>query len=85
MTHDSGMRILYIVTNGKIDNVSQPTESKRSGNTIIKNYQQPIAKFFGHIIWSTKGKCLGEDALQKNLYFHVYIWKYEFNLFLKPM
>ena len=40
----------------KVDNVSKPIESKRSGNHIINNCRYSIAKLFKDIVWSIEGK-----------------------------
>lgn len=45
------MRVLNMVTNGKVDDVTKPTESKRSGSAIISSCRCPTAKLFKDMAW----------------------------------
>lgn len=53
MTLDFGIRMLNMVVNGKVDNISKPIESKRLDNAIINNSRYSTTR---DIAWSTQGK-----------------------------
>ena len=50
MTRYSGMTMLNMVANGKVDNVSKPIKSNRSGNRIINYCRYSLVKLFRDIV-----------------------------------